>query len=245
MSIRRILARIDGTDGDQAVLDTALAVARRFDAHIDAMHIAFDARDLPLVTGFGAATDLAMLVETMERTAAQSRARALASFEAWRQAAAIPVASAPAGARPSTAWLEAEGPEPAAIARLGRLADLAIIAQPADRNGLASMPALEAAIFETRRPVLMVPAAPGARPAAAAAYHRLERQRGGRAGGRRRPAAAGAGGGRRRHLRRGGPEAGRQRGRARRLSRLARHRRRAGRSRRAPGGSGRGAAVAG
>ena len=45
MSMMSILARVDGTENDQAVLDSALQVATRFKGHIEALHVRFDPRD--------------------------------------------------------------------------------------------------------------------------------------------------------------------------------------------------------
>jgi hypothetical protein len=44
------------------------------------------------------------------------------------------------------------------VARLGRLADIIIIACPGERSSYADLRTLEQAVFDARRPVLMVPA---------------------------------------------------------------------------------------
>ena len=158
MSIRRILARVDGTDGDHAVLAVALEVARVFGAHIDAVHVKFDTADLPLVTGYGPVGDLSMLADSLQRTASESLARARRHFEDWRVAGNIPVmASRIEGDAASVMWMELEEREPDAIARLGRLVDLIVVGQPNEQNGFAPLTALETAVFQTRHPVLMVP----------------------------------------------------------------------------------------
>ncbi|HEX2526284.1 MAG TPA: universal stress protein [Geminicoccus sp.] len=160
MSIQRILARLDGTPGDRPVLKAALEVALEFGAHVDAVHVRFDTRDLPLITGYGPVDDLALLADTLKRTAGESLKRAHEHFEEWRASANLAVGTKPPDAPGVTAaWSVLAEREATAIARLGRLADLLVIAQPNEENALSSQTALETAVFETRRAVLMVPSA--------------------------------------------------------------------------------------
>lgn len=157
MTMRCILARVDGTKGDRAVLDGALQVARRFRGHIEALHVRFDAGDLALVTGYAVVPDLVALTERLQQTAGLMAERARHNFEAWRDANQVPLAERRAeDGDVSVRWQEIEGTEADVIVRRGRLADLIVVARPAPESGCASQLALEAALFDTGRPVLMV-----------------------------------------------------------------------------------------
>src|SRR5918992_998026 len=128
--MRCILARIDGTKGDRAVLDGALQVARRFRGHIDALHVRFDPSDIPLVTGYGMVSDLVGLTERLQQTADRMAEQARRNFEAWRDANRVLVTERREGSDDvSVRWRELEGTEADVIVRRGRLADLIVVAR--------------------------------------------------------------------------------------------------------------------
>src|SRR5690349_1872174 len=86
MTIRSILALLTGTDSDGAVLEAALAIARRSAAHIDAAHV----RSLPgEVLAYGAPEAMAgaeEVIAAMEQEARRREEAARACFERWRSA---------------------------------------------------------------------------------------------------------------------------------------------------------------
>jgi nucleotide-binding universal stress UspA family protein len=158
MTMRCILARVDGTKGDRAVLDGALQVARRFRGHVEALHVRFDPRDFPLMTGYGLVPDLVALMERLQQTADRMAEQARRNFEAWRDENRVPLAERrPEDGEISVRWQEIEGTEAEVIIRRGRLADLTVVARPVPESGCASQVALEIALSDTSRPVLMVP----------------------------------------------------------------------------------------
>ena len=158
MTMRCILARVDGTSADRAVLDGALQVARHFRGHVEALHVRFDPSDVPLVTGYGVVSDLIALTERLQQTATRMAEQARRNFEAWRDANGVLVADRREGSDDvSVRWHELEGTEVDVIVRHGRLADLIVVARPVPEFGCASQIALETALFDTSRPVLMVP----------------------------------------------------------------------------------------
>jgi nucleotide-binding universal stress UspA family protein len=63
---------------------------------------------------------------------------------------------------PSSLWREIIGYEDEVIARLGRVSDLIVVARKGTGSSTFSAMALETALFEAGRPVLMVPAGPPA-----------------------------------------------------------------------------------
>ena len=99
MGIRRILARVDGTDGDRDVLGAALEAATSSD--VDVVHVRFDSRDLPLITGYGIVDDLVGSADSRQRTADHGSKRARGHFEEWLQ----PEKVALWGSRRRKAWV--------------------------------------------------------------------------------------------------------------------------------------------
>jgi len=155
--IRHILARIDGTERDAAVLAHALAAVRRFGAHVEALHVRFDPTDIPVATGYGAVVGIASLIETMAATADQAEAAARRAYQAWRDGNGLREAVAPDGSGEVSVGLTvATGHAAEIVARLGRLSDLIVTARPSAKDGASSLPALEAALFDAGRPVLAV-----------------------------------------------------------------------------------------
>ena len=163
MTIKTILAPIAGRDEDTLALDAAFEVARRFGAHIEVLHVAGDPRDAVPFLGEGASGALIeQIMAAASRESGTRAERAKKTFESWRAAANLPVVDRPAsGAGPSTTWRQESGPEDEWIGRRGRVADIVVIARPADPNALAWTVAFEAALLESGHPVLVMP--PGSR----------------------------------------------------------------------------------
>src|SRR5690606_7294320 len=67
------------------------------------------------------------------------------------------------GTGPTASWRQEVGREDEKVANRGRVADLIVMAQPVGEVGRPSMMALHAAIFETARPVVMLPNDPPAK----------------------------------------------------------------------------------
>lgn len=83
------------------------------------------------------------------------------AFDAWADA------SAPR-ARGGAQWRDTEGPPRPVVAEYGRRVDFLVIARPRPRDHMAERQVVHAALFDTDRPVLVVPCAQAAagRPAA-------------------------------------------------------------------------------
>jgi nucleotide-binding universal stress UspA family protein len=162
IGIKHVLACVDGTENDRSVLDHALQVAQRLDSHIDVLHVRFDAD--------GATTDPErkrhadrFFSTPLMAIAADTAHRARAHFDAWHERSKLPLRDSATAVRgPSACWREIVGYESEIVAQLGRLSDLIVIARPNQHSTIVSVMALETALFETGRPVLMVPDRPAA-----------------------------------------------------------------------------------
>jgi nucleotide-binding universal stress UspA family protein len=145
MTIRSILAIADGGATTQATLETAVATAKRFDAALDVLHVMADVNSVVPVIGEGMSGAMVeQLMSAMGQTIATRAARAR---DAYRKACTEP------GAKIS--WRETTGREADVVAAVGRLTDLIVIGRP---NGEAEAPlaaTLDAALFDTGRPVLV------------------------------------------------------------------------------------------
>jgi nucleotide-binding universal stress UspA family protein len=147
MTIKLILAVADGGPATEATLETAALAGRRFDAAIDVLHVRADAETMVPVVGEGMSG--AMVEQMMSAMAQTIDARAARARAAYQKI----FGSAPAPA----AWREVTGRETDIIAAAGRLADLVVIGRPDGESGAPLAATLDAALFDTGRPVLVAP----------------------------------------------------------------------------------------
>ncbi len=155
MTIKTILTSLNGVGADRLRLDVTLAVARRFDAHIEVLHARGDPRNAVPITVEGMSGALVEEIMTVaERESAERAAAARATFDTWRQDTGTALADAPA-AGVTAAWIDEMGREDDLVVRYGRLADLIVEGRPAP-DIFATEVTVEAAIFDTGRPVLLV-----------------------------------------------------------------------------------------
>jgi nucleotide-binding universal stress UspA family protein len=160
--IKHVLACVDGTDNDRCVLEYGLQVAQRFDSHIDVLHVRFDADSATADPERKRYADR-FLSAPLVAIAADTAVRARAHFDAWQERSKLPLRNSAIAVRgPSACWREVVGYESDVVARLGRLSDLIVIARPSQHSTIVSVMALETALFESGRPVLMVPDRPAA-----------------------------------------------------------------------------------
>jgi nucleotide-binding universal stress UspA family protein len=157
MAIKHVLACVDGSSGDSAVLGYLLQIARQFPIHIDVLHVRLDLSKTPKRGWYTREVDrLFGIDEALERRANEASAQAKQGFEDWRLENHMPLVDQPTAVHNiSAAWREIKGYEVEVVASIGRFTDLIIVARP--ESGPSPSLALEAAVFDTRRPALMVP----------------------------------------------------------------------------------------
>lgn len=162
MAIKTILVPVDGTDGARAAMETAFTVGRDLAAHVTVLHVSADARDaLPLM---GEGMSGAMIEDMLDRASdeiRERRERAADMFETFCKRYQVPVVEAPpAPAEVSAVFVTETGPEDLVVAKRGRLSDLVVASAPRDGAPLVANPTLNAALFESARPVLVAPESP-------------------------------------------------------------------------------------
>ncbi|MGH7152289.1 MAG: universal stress protein [Acetobacteraceae bacterium] len=159
MAIRKLLLPLTGTAAGEAALSTALLIARIWNAHVTALHVRVDSRDVAPLAGEGLSG--AMIEEMMTATERESGERAQAvraMFDRFVALHDVPL-SEPHGVRegPSASFASVTGREEDLVAQLARLADLTVVPHPEAGEDVSSSDALHAVLFDSGRPVLLAP----------------------------------------------------------------------------------------
>jgi nucleotide-binding universal stress UspA family protein len=159
MAIRKLLLPLTGTAAGEAALSTALMIARVWNAHVTALHVRVDSRDVAPLAGEGLSG--AMIEEMMSATERESSERAQAvraMFDRFVLGQDVPVGD-PRGLahHPSASFASVTGREEDLVAQQARLADLTIVPHPEAGEDVSSSDALHAVLFDSGRPVLLSP----------------------------------------------------------------------------------------
>jgi nucleotide-binding universal stress UspA family protein len=150
MTYRVILAVLEGNEQDDAVLGAAIAAAAGGSTHVSVVHVRGDATQALAFAGVDSALLVGELLANAEKEIDAAAQRARQRFEAWQKGlAGLPETV-------TTEWEVLKGALSRVIAEKGTVADL-IVAQMRPQPILAGFDLAEAALFETGRPVLMVP----------------------------------------------------------------------------------------
>ena len=157
MPIRKLLLPLTGTAAGEAALTTALTVARMWDAHLTALHVRVDSRDVAPLAGEGLSG--AMIEEMMSATEKESTDRSdavRAMFDRFVVAHGVTVAE-PLSRGATANFASVTGREEDLVAQLARLADLTVVPHPEAGDDVSSSDALHAVLFDSGRPVLIAP----------------------------------------------------------------------------------------
>ena len=161
MAIRRLLLPLTGTAAGEAALTTALLVARLWDAHVTALHVRVDSRDVAPLAGEGLSG--AMIEEMMSATEKESSDRSnavRAMFDRFVVEHGVPVAEPHPRAGATANFASVTGREEDLVSQLARLTDLTVVPHPEAGDDVSSSDALHAVLFDSGRPVLIAPQRP-------------------------------------------------------------------------------------
>ncbi len=153
--MKNLLAVIgDGNAGP--VLDAALLTARKFNSHIVGLHSL--TTEYAVVFGGEMGFSISSEVDrTLEREGHERRDQARRLFRDFMNAHGVPIGPpAPGYDGPSASWREEDGRQNAIVGMSGRVYDLILVEQPEKLASIAEA-TLEDALFESGRPVMMVP----------------------------------------------------------------------------------------
>lgn len=154
--IRKIMVPIRGDGKGENVLRHAMALARRFSAHIEAVHCRPRAEDL-LPFGVPIPTFLRDQMTGQAREVADAEeARLRGLFDALVASSGLTRSDKPVDGAASIAWFEEAGKQVDVIKSHGRLCDFIVVAKP-DRDRNLGANTLKTALFNVGRPVLMCP----------------------------------------------------------------------------------------
>ena len=152
MGFKAILVPIEQHDLMNSTLETALLLARKFDSYIEgfALHATTSAA---FVTA-----DAGGVIPGLEQEIAENAKRTRSLFEDFMQEHAVPRVYYTAAL--SSNWLEGAPQDDEFVGSYGRVFDVIVLGKPGRSPKGSRMSTLEAALFESGRPVLIAPPTP-------------------------------------------------------------------------------------
>jgi len=156
--MRAILAVLWNEAEAPAILAQAVAMARRDRGHVVGLFVRPSVETYIPGGDFG----LALSQDYLNRIQREGRDRSVrlrSLFEAYVRDAGAAL-DRPEDGGFTAEWLDAEGSAPSLLGSIGRLYDLIVLARPDLSAGAEGEILMEAALFETGSPVLMVPPLP-------------------------------------------------------------------------------------
>ena len=158
MTIRTILVPVRGDNRGEGLLDHALALGKRSNAHIEVVHCRARPEDMLPFGVFLPASMREQIKSAAGNMADVEEDKLRPLFDDYASSHGMEVVETPPWPqdRPSMSWRERTGKQPNIIGLYGRLADVIVVAQP-DRSQNFGVNTLEAALFSTGRPVAMCP----------------------------------------------------------------------------------------
>jgi nucleotide-binding universal stress UspA family protein len=154
MGMKAILVLIEKHDAVQSVLETALLLARRYGSYIEGVPLLWAIPDLALGD-----IVVAFPVEHYGREIAAEAQRARRTFEAFMQKKDVP-RSTTRTASLSFGWLSAAPENETFVGNYGRAFDVIVMNRPDATSSPLYHRALESALFESGRPLLLCPPSP-------------------------------------------------------------------------------------
>jgi nucleotide-binding universal stress UspA family protein len=148
--MKTILIPTEDHDAMPAVLEGARLIARTFDSYMEG----FAVRPSP---GTYVTVEPVSSLAISGAFEADTANQAKAEFETFMQKHGVPPGGSETPAVYSRAWPRAEAAEDAYIGNYGRLFDLIVLGRPGPAPENPRMPPLESALFDSGRPVLIVP----------------------------------------------------------------------------------------
>jgi nucleotide-binding universal stress UspA family protein len=153
MGFKTILVPIEQHDLMNATLETALLLARKFDSYIEGFALRVE---FPAVFAIGDVG--AVPIPALEQDIAENEQRSRGLFENFMQARGVPRAGDAKAL--SNGWLDNAHEGDHFVGSYGRVFDVIVLGKPGSDPKGPRMTTLEAALFESGRPVLIAPPSP-------------------------------------------------------------------------------------
>jgi nucleotide-binding universal stress UspA family protein len=153
MSFKAILVPTEQHDLMDATLETAFTLARKFDGCIEgfALHVEPAAAYATIDVG-------TVAIPALEQDLAERAKQTRSVFEGFMRARGVPSTADPA--RLSSRWVEDAPVGDYFVGSYGRVFDAIVLARPGNNPRGSRMTTLEAALFESGKPVLIAPPSP-------------------------------------------------------------------------------------
>ena len=157
MSFKSILVPLVGNSIDEVALNAAVVIAKQFDAHVEGLHVQISADEASNFVS--SRLDTALYREVLEKLQdqiSQEEKAVRQTFDELIERHGLGAASKPSEATgPSAAWRTMIGDPVEVIARSGGAFDLIVASHPMKGAEGTLRQVLDAAIFNTARPVLL------------------------------------------------------------------------------------------
>ncbi len=152
--MRALLVPTEQHDLMTSTLETALLLARKFDSYIEGFALR------PAIDNFAAMDPVSsMAMATVRQHDEDAAKQARGMFEGFMASRGIPRGDT-SNSSLSFGWLDAAPDGDNFVGSYGRVFDLTVLGRPGDEPQSPRMVTLEAALFESGRPVLIAPPAP-------------------------------------------------------------------------------------
>jgi len=160
--MKSILAPVDGGAASEAVLQAAFVVGREFKSHVNVLHVQPDPKAaIPLLGEGMSGAMIEDMITMAEKEGDDQCAKAMTCYKAALESHGVSESEFPLSEGELTAsWVVDQGREDEIIAHHGRLSDLILVPKPTEDDEVYSTLALNAALFETGRPMLLLPEKP-------------------------------------------------------------------------------------
>jgi nucleotide-binding universal stress UspA family protein len=155
MGMKTILVLMEKYDDMQSVLETALLLARRCGSYIEGVPLRWAIQDFALgdiVVPFP--------VEQYEREIAADAQRARQTFETFMQKNDVPRSTTTRTPSLTFGWLSEPPEDETFVGNYGRAFDVIVMNRPDENSSVLYRRALESALFESGRPLLLCPPSP-------------------------------------------------------------------------------------
>lgn len=162
MTMKTILVPLEESDGLVSMLETAAHVAARFGSYVEGMYVQPALTEVVAAGAEGLGVSTPNLLQTFEQEDRERTERVYQVFQNMVQAKGLaPASDAPVKTEtPSARWLERTSPSDIAIGSHGRIFDLIVVGRPVQGKPTPAMSTLEAALFDSGRPLIIAPPSP-------------------------------------------------------------------------------------
>jgi nucleotide-binding universal stress UspA family protein len=154
VTLKRILVPMEQREDMTSALQTVLLLARRFDSYIEGFALQAPVSDFAAADMFGS-----IALEPFKQMNLAEADKTRAMFESFMQGNGIPRAG-PGVSGLSFGWLDDPPEGQNSVGSYGRVFDVTALSRPDARTTGLYYRALESALFESGRPILLLPPTP-------------------------------------------------------------------------------------